>query len=741
MSTLDGEQCCELRFEGRFQMTRAADALAQAHIRTYEADLRFHDQFLMARHIHGALSVSGIYRPGRRVDRVFVNPQIGKADWQPELSILSLDIETGPTSREIYALALSFENPWSKERIEEVFFVNPEKRPLPPTVDGFTLKSCGSELELLEIFLDRLRVLDPDIITGWNVLEFDLRVIFSRCRQYDLAVQAGRTSEAAVFLTGDRRRSSSVIIAGRQVLDAVRLVRAAPERYEDYTLETVANAVLGRGKALSLNPGERKIDVLLRMRAEDPVALCRYCGQDARLVLQILETTGLLELTLRRCLLIGIGLDRAWTSIAAFDFIYIEGMHERGYVAPTLGVDSDPMDSAPGGAILTPQTGLFDNVFLFDFKSLYPSIMRTFNIGPLSFVPPKRHPFLSEDEKHGLLRAPNGALFRRTSAVLPDLLDRFFESREEAKRRGDGIASHVYKIIMNSFYGVLGTDSCRFGASDLAGAITSFGQHLLNWCKNLLEDAGNRVIYGDTDSLFVTVPFPQTASVEELVQRGTEVCRWINEKLACYVTGEFSVEPRLELEFEKIYRRFFLPPVRATALPAEGDEAGPVRGRAKGYAGLLDGGTIEIKGMEAVRRDWTELAHEFQIHMLELVFRDRPLSEIQAYIDDLIDDLRGGGLDDRLVYRKQLRKSVGDYTRTKPPHVRAAALLDPVDRGGVIHYLWTAEGPQPLGKVAAPIDYDHYVDKQLMPIARAFSGVLNTDIRRLFDAEKQQWLF
>ncbi len=141
---------------------------------------------------------------------------------------------------------------------------------------------------------------------------------------------------------------------------------------------------------------------------------------------------------------------------------------------------------------------------VFDFQSLYPSIIRSFNIDPLSHVPRRKVDDLPEAEREQLIRAPNGACFSRETAILPELMDRFFEERRKAKERGDEVASFVYKIIMNSFYGVLGADGCRFAGSDLAGAITSFGHHLMSWCKAFLERQGYRVLYGDTDSLFVT---------------------------------------------------------------------------------------------------------------------------------------------------------------------------------------------------------------------------------------------
>jgi DNA polymerase-2 len=501
--------------------------------------------------------------------------------------------------------------------------------------------------------------------------------------------------------------------------------------------------------------GESKVETIRRLYRDDPRSLCMYCMEDAKLVIDILDETGLLDLTVRRCMLIGVGLDRAWTSIAAFDRLYIEAMHERSTVAPTFGVDTMPTAGAPGGAILGPESGLYDNIWLFDFKSLYPSIILTFNIDPLSYVTPQKFSTMNEQERAGLLQTPNGAYFRREPAILPGLLQRFFESRDEAKKRGDAVASFVYKIIMNSFYGVLGAAGSRFASGYLAGAITSMGQHLLHWCEEALSESGYRVVYGDTDSLFVLSGLSGDADSETLLREGTEVCRRINQRISEYIVDRYGLTPHLELEFEKIYYRFFLPPIRSPSGASDTN----LRGRAKGYAGLTLPvselrkrsseslaeeprlGWIDIKGMEAVRRDWTDLAQGFQVGLLELAFRDADIDTLKRFIQGILADLKSGKLDERLVYRKALRKPISDYTRSQPPHVKAAAMLEPEEQGGLIEYVMTRDGPQPVARQSAPIDYEHYVEKQLKPIAQGFEEALKTDGESLFGEARQLELF
>jgi DNA polymerase-2 len=410
-------------------------------------------------------------------------------------------------------------------------------------------------------------------------------------------------------------------------------------------------------------------------------------------------------------------------------------------------VDQDSLERVPGGGIITPRAGLYENVLVFDFKSLYPSIMRTFNIDPLTRVA-KRSPQDAAPQGE-LITAPNGERFRREPGIIPEILHRFFESREKARREANRAAIHAYKIVMNSFYGVLGTDGCRFAASGLAGAVTTFGQHILFWTRDKARERGYEVLYGDTDSLFVLSGLPRGTDAGALEGAGAALAADLNSELGAYVAGRYEVEPRLELEFEGVYRRFFLPPIRTGAAERDGEGPGlesENRGRAKGYAGMRAApGTaeerLEIVGMEAVRHDWTRLARDLQTDLLGWVFSDVPAAEIEDRIRSRLRRLRAGELDGELVYRKVLRKPVEAYTRSSPPHVKAAAQLPPEERSGTIRYLWTREGPQPETARIAPLDYEHYAEKQMRPIVEAVAPYAGLDPERIFAAGGQLALF
>ena len=731
-TTMDGEAVVRIEAD-RVQALRSfAERLHEREIRTYEADVVFARRYLMDRGIRGSVRIAGSWRPGTGVDRVYVNPSLQPGDWVPALSGLVLDIETLPDASQV--LAVSFvgmasdsgvdQDAAGRAPIDEIHIIGESAHD-----DPAGLHCHAGERELLEAATARIGAIDPDILTGWNLVDFDLPVLQRRCKALGVPFNLGRSSDASWYREGESWGASRMVIYGRQVLDALHLVRATLQRFDDYRLDTVARAVVGRGKTFEAGADESMPERILDAFREDRTAFCEYCLEDSRLVRDILREERLIELSLRRSMLTGLPLERAWGSVAAFDFLYISELHRRGMVAPTNDVDRQRLGSAPGGLVMPSKTGLYRHIFVFDFKSLYPSIIRTFNIDPLSHIRARLRAAPADEEVEAprpgateeVIIAPNGAAFDREKGILPGLLERFFSSRDRAKAEGDQLASYAYKIVMNSFYGVLATGSCRFAEEQLAGAVTEFGHYVLRWVRRLLEEEkGAAVLYGDTDSLFVDVHLDDAIDVDTALARGRELCQWMNGELNAHVGELFDLPSHLELEFEKYYSRFFLPPTRGNS----------DRGRAKGYAGLLcDSPTesrVEVIGMEAVRRDWTDLAHELQRDLLDRLFRDEPAARIETRVLEWIESVRRGERDGDLVYRKALRKPLDSYTRSNPPHVVAARQLP--NPAGTIHYVMTVEGPQAIGHVSARLDYEHYIQKQIAPIVRAIGQVCDIDV-------------
>ncbi len=705
-STFGGEPVARVDATLPRDVPAMREKLIAAGIACFEADVPFASRFLIDRGIRGSLRISGERAPGTGSLAVFENPKLEPADWNPSLSVLALDIETDPGAKRLFSIALHGCG------TSEVLLFNPRGYASPPGAAAYL-----HERDLIQGFVRRVLELDPDILTGWNVVDFDLTVLLRIAERLEVPLAIGRGPETLRLRSSNfARAANQAIVEGRIVLDGIELLRGAFVRLESYALDSAAKQILGKGKTIT---GDDRPTEILRLFKEDRQRFVEYNLNDARLAHDILSEMNLVPLAVERSRLTGLTPDRVSASIASFDFLYLSELVRRKVVAPTVDTARGWEVPTSGGHVLDPAPGLYENVLVFDFRSLYPSIIRTFQIDPLGYIP---RPSAGDDP----IIAPNGAAFRRRHGILPAILDDLMQRRAKAVAENDNVASHAIKILMNSFYGVLGTPACRFASPDLANAITGFGRELLLWSKGMMEKYGCKVIYGDTDSLFVLSGKSGTAQAKDL---GLQLSRRLNRELAQHIHAKWDAESRLELRFERLYLRFFLPSVRHGSAGAR-----------KRYAGLAEkegGAEVVFTGMEAVRRDWTEIARQVQREIYRRLFFDQPLEE---YLRQIVRDVREGRMDNLLVYRKAIRKDLDTYVASTPPHVAAARKATAL-RGSLMAYIITRNGPEPVDERKSAIDYEHYVQKQIRAVAEPVLDLLRIDFNRVVGDDIQMRLF
>ncbi len=270
--SMDGAPLVRIELPGSAALQRFRDSLHRAGIRTYEADVKLSTQLLMDLGAHGSICIDGQRRDGRRVTRIYENPSLAACVFEPPLSVLSLDIETDARAQKVYAVSLAFWDPASGTETGEVLFNGAAGgEPEDPRVRGYP-----DEKQMLTELRRRIIECDPDVITGWNVVDFDLRVLDRRFAALGVPFDIGRSDEQASFLDREdsdgitRWKRSKAIVPGRQVLDGLWLVRFAGMGLEDYRLETVAQSVLGRGKRIDEKPGESRTAAVERLYREEP---------------------------------------------------------------------------------------------------------------------------------------------------------------------------------------------------------------------------------------------------------------------------------------------------------------------------------------------------------------------------------------------------------------------------------------------------------------------------------------
>lgn len=680
------------------------DRLHARGIDTFEADVRFAARYLIERGIKGGCRIDGKSVPGVGITQVFTNPTLTPAEVDIEVQVLSFDIETDAKAERLLAISLYAPG------IDEVLIVDSDARAMPEKAIR-----CATEYVALEAFCARVRKIDPDVLLGWNVIDFDLTVLQRIALRIHHPLALGRDVGAMRIRKAEGHfGSGQANIPGRLALDGIDLLRGAFIRMDEYSLDAVARVVLGEGKVVT-GDVKNRVGEILDNYQHDLAAFALYARTDARLAYQIIERLRLVPLALARSHLTGMTPDRVAASIASFDFLYLTELWRQSIVAPTLRIDDSRVPVVQtGGHVLESRAGLHRNVWVFDFKSLYPSIIRTFNIDPISYV---ENPLPGED----LIHTPGGA-YRRVAAILPRILDELFPRREAAHIAGDTVASQAIKILMNSLYGVLGAAACRFFNPALANSITGMGRELLLWSKTWFQTAGFDVLYGDTDSLFVQSNKQEPSQARE---QGQQLVAALNADIGRYILERWRVESRLELKFEKLYLKLFLPQARHSQ-----------RGASKRYAGLLredEVDRVEFVGMEVVRRDWTALAKQVQRELYQRLFADQ---SVDVYLADVVRRTRNGELDDALVYRKNLRKDADEYTATTPPHV-VAARKSTQTGGSLISYVMTTAGAEPIDNIRHPLDREHYILKQVKPVAEPVLTALGLDFEQVIGDRHQ----
>lgn len=686
MKTFAGLPVDALYFDTMKDLRQTAIELKEIGIDTYESDVDPVKRFLMERFINSQFKVSGEAINENGLTK-FINPKIEPCEANPSFVIASIDIETSVKGNKIYSIAIHVTG--KKGEHKRIFILGDAPKNFPSHISFHY-----DETNLLQSFFNWFINIDPDIIIGWHVIGFDLLFIDNKCKELNISFDIGR-SGGRVSIRKRPQGGFFANIPGRVIIDGPLALRTSFFNFEDFKLETVAHELLGVGKTIT--PEDNKVKEIERLFIEDKLALAEYNLQDSVLVTEILNKVGIIELFVKRAQLSGLLIDQLAMMSAAFDHFFLPKLHRYGLVAPNVK-DLEASEHSAGGHVLEPIPGIYDNVVVFDFKSLYPSIIQTFKIDPLSRL-------LSHIDTRS---TPAGFKFSYSQHFLPEFISNLMEQRNIAKKKNDKALSQAIKILMNSFYGVMGSLGCRFYHPDLPSAITSTGKFLLLESKSLLEKKGYKVVYGDTDSLFVMMIKNNDV---DYVQAAKILADELNKFWKTELKEKFNVESFLEIEFEKYYSKFIITPARGTDVGAK-----------KRYAGLLlDKGIeqIEFVGLEFVRSDWTRLSKEFQTELYHRIFNNQELDE---WIRDFVKKLKNGEFDNKLVYKKRLRKDVEDYLKNIPPHVRAAKLLR--EPGDTIYYVITKRGPIPIQLKHDDFDYNHYIEKQLKPIADSVLALL-----------------
>ncbi|WP_135829173.1 DNA-directed DNA polymerase [Halorussus halobius] len=608
----------------------------------YEADILFPDRLLIDKDVN-----SGVRVPERRDDDGGVHvhhEEVTPAEVNATPRINTFDIEVDdrqgfPEDGEETIVCLTSHDSYRDEYVNWLYrssdvVEGPDAlADYEPIEDDFEaeVKVFESEEEMLAKFVEYIEDTDPDILTGWNVDDFDAPYLIDRMErlqdrghEYDLDVD--RLSRVNEVWRSDWNGPD---VKGRVVFDLLRAYKSTQRtELESYRLDAVGEVELGVGK-------ERYSGDIGDLWEDDPERLLEYNLRDVELCVELDRKQDIVAFFEEVASFVGCKLEDAPTAGDAVDMYVLHKAHGE-FALPSKGtVESG--EEFEGGAVFEPIRGVRENVSVLDLKSLYPMCMWTVNASPETKVDPDEY----EGETY---RTPTGQHFKKEPAgMMREMIDELLTEREEKKNlrdqhdpgtepyeRFDNQQASV-KVVMNSLYGVSGWDRFRLYDKDNAAAVTATGREVINYTEESVNDFGYDVIYGDTDSVMLEIG--DEVSKAEAIENSFELEKRINESYDAFASERLDAdEHRFQIEFEKLYRRFFQ------------------AGTKKRYAGHIvwkegkDVDDVDITGFEYKRSDIAPITKEVQKEVIDMIVHGEDTEAVKEYVADVIEDYQSGNV-------------------------------------------------------------------------------------------------
>jgi len=417
--------------------------------------------------------------------------------------------------------------------------------------DDYTLEIFRSEKDLLTRFINAFAEIQPTVITGWNTDGYDIPYLLGRCKKV-LGNQSIKKFSPAGIVT-QNPKSKKWKIFGVSSLDYIKL-------YKNFTYTELPNYRLDTVGKTELNKGKVEYDGDLDMLFEQDIHKFAYYNMtDVDLVYELDEKLQLINLARTICHKGHVPYEDVYYASKYLDGAAIVDLKRNGYVAPNKQfrfIEEEKQDSLAGAYVMPPIPGLYKWIYDLDLTSLYPSIIMSLNISPetkIGVIENWNQEYLLQSDAVSVIInnqtipdvkqwlqdnkytvASNGAVYD-TSRIgfLPAILKKWFIERVEYKNKRDEyeVGSEDYKfydalqltqkVLLNSFYGVLGLKTFRFHDLDNAGAITATGQSVIKFSAKainayyaketgkdyFINANGNKAefsFYTDTDSTFVS---------------------------------------------------------------------------------------------------------------------------------------------------------------------------------------------------------------------------------------------
>jgi DNA polymerase I len=491
-----------------------------------------------------------------------------------------------------------------------------------------------------------------------------------------------------------------------------------------FTLDAVAEDVLGSKKVKI-----KKEEIWQMWDSGDIDKLCEYSLVDAELTQALCERFLPLEMELSSVAKMPLFDTTLSTSGQLVENLLMYHATERGEIIPSRpsGEAIIERSNAPiqGAFVKLPEPGIYENVAVLDFRGLYPSIIVSYNIDPGTLMEKGVDIRPGGDDRPNppdpnTNESPTGARFPKTGqGLVPYVLDYLVDMRMKIKKElktldkdSDAYTrmnarSHALKILANSFYGYLGYARSRWYSRPCAESVTAWGRKHIMETISTAEARGFTVLYSDTDSIFL------------LYKDKQHVMDFMHD-------FNRSLPEKMELELEGFF-------TRGVFVSKKGGEE---RGAKKKYALLGEDGRIKIRGFELVRRDWSSVAKETQLKVLEAILKEGSKEKAVKIIRDVVLSLQEGKVPlEKLAISTQLNKDPKKYEVASPELSAAKKMMKAgimAEKGTVISYVVGKSG-KTISEKAVPLelakdyDPDYYINNQVLPAVMKIMKELGYD--------------
>nr|WP_292347969.1 MULTISPECIES: DNA-directed DNA polymerase [unclassified Methanoregula] len=511
-----------------------------------------------------------------------------------------------------------------------------------------TICTYADETAMLRAFAAYIAARDPDVLSGWNFVEFDMPYITGRMEKL------GLRADSLARIPGMSERNA---LRGRALFDLLTAYKKMHSTLkESYRLDAVAMDEVGEQKV-------RYTGTISDLWKQQPALLVEYNYKDVELCVAIDRKDNIIGFYREIARYVGCPLDKTLNSSSVID-VYVLRKAFGKYVLPSKGFAN--AEEFEGATVFEPSKGVRENVVVLDLKSLYPMAMMTINASPETKLSS------GESDPAGELRAPNGIRFRKqpdglTRSIIADLL----RERDQKKALRNTFAfgspqyvmydmqQNVLKVIMNTYYGVSGYARFRLFDREIGAAVTSVGRAIIEHTRREIEKMGYTVIYGDTDSCMVQLE--KGMDREQTIATARTIEKVLNDSYPVFAKNELNADVNFfSIKFEKIYARFFQ------------------AGKKKRYAGSLvwkegkDVHETDIVGFEIKRSDTPQITKFVQKTVMEMILDGKGLPEVRVFLSDVIKKYRAGKYTlDEIGIPGGIGKGLEDY-ETDDAQVRGA---------------------------------------------------------------------